>query len=136
MYKNITQEFMSEFCEKTTNEINKLRSKNEISQERIASLELKNEKYENIILRLSIMNEKVNLAEQKVNDLNKIMMKHFAYRGAKPQTQLVQPIVQPSVQPSAQPSVQHSVQPLVLNNPLNTPTVTLLQNPFQFNPTK
>ena len=124
MYKNITHEFMAEFCEKTTNEINQLKTKNEVSQERIASLELKNEKYENIILRLSIINEKVSLAEQKVNDLNKIMLKHFAYRGNKPSVQSVPSVLSvPSV-----PSVSQVV------NPLNQPT--LLQNPFSFNTTK
>ena len=111
---------MAEFCEKITNEINQLKSKNEVFQERIDSLELKNEKYENIILNL---NEKVSLAEQKVNDLNKVMIKHFAY--IKQSVFKIQP----------QNQLQHQVQPVI--NPLNPlPTTTLLQNPFQFNKTK
>ena len=95
MYKNITPELVTEFCEKTSNEINLLRTTNESLVNRISALELKLEKFENIKYRLDDMNEKVVLYEQKVNDLNKIMMKHFAYKAnIQPAAQVQQPVLQ------------------------------------------
>ena len=33
-----------------------------------------------MIFRLSVINDKMFAVEQKINELNKIMMKHFAYK--------------------------------------------------------
>jgi len=118
MYKNITQDFVADFCENTTSTLQHLNSKIEIMNDHIKALELKNEKFENLVYQISIINEKVVSAEQKVNDLNKIMMKHFAYKG------LQQPVLHPNLE---------VINPLKL--PLNS-TQTLLQNPFQFNTSK
>jgi hypothetical protein len=88
----ITQEMVGEFIDKTNNEILKLKEfdyKNII--ERINMIEIKreseraimNEKNENLLYRLTVLTEKCISVEQKVNDLNKIMMKHFAYKTNK-----------------------------------------------------
>jgi hypothetical protein len=100
MYKNITPELVTDFCEKTSNEIHMLRTTNESLVNRISALELKLEKFENIKFRLDDMNEKVILYEQKVSDLNKIMMKHFAYKAniQQPAAQVQQQVPKPSFQ--------------------------------------
>ena len=97
MYSNvqITQEMLSAFCESANTDFIKMKEdaklKNEMIaklNEQIAAIDLKietskilfNEKNENIIYRMSVLTEKMNAIEQKIIDLNKIMMKHFAYK--------------------------------------------------------
>ena len=95
MYRNITQEFMAEFCENTIKELQTLKDdakiKNEMVSnilENINAINLKietnrillSEKHDNMIFRLSVINDKMIAVEQKTNELNKIMMKHFAYK--------------------------------------------------------
>jgi len=95
MYRNITQEFMAEFCENTIKELQTLKDdakiKNEMVSnilENINAINLKietnrillSEKHDNMIFRLSVINDKIIAVEQKTNELNKIMMKHFAYK--------------------------------------------------------
>ena len=46
MYKNITQDFVAEFCENTTSTLQHLNSKMEIMNDHIKALDLKNEKFE------------------------------------------------------------------------------------------
>jgi len=69
----------SEIIKKLEDQLNKINLEKAVEQT----------KNENLIYKLSVINDKVISAEQKVNELNTIMMKHFAYR-----TQ-VQPQVQP-----------------------------------------
>jgi hypothetical protein len=97
MYSNvqITQEMLSTFCESANTDFIKMKEdaklKNEMIaklNEQIATMDLKietskilfNEKNENMIYRMSVLTEKMNAIEQKIVDLNKIMMKHFAYK--------------------------------------------------------
>ena len=97
MYRNvqITQEMLSEFCENIHTDLIKIKEDSKLKNEMISKLteqiiaiDLKmetnkiiiNEKNENLIFRLSVINDKIIALEQKVNDLNKIMMKHFAYK--------------------------------------------------------
>ena len=116
MYRNvqITQEMLSEFCENVHTDLIRLKDDSKIKNElitkindHITAIDLKietnkiliNEKNENIIYRLSVINEKMSALEQKMNDLNKIMMKHFAY---KKQEEKVKPPVQPTTVIGAQ----------------------------------
>jgi hypothetical protein len=94
----ITPESVGEFIDKTNNEILKLKEFNyQQLVERINMIEIKreseraiiNEKNENLLYRLTILTEKCNSVEQKVNDLNKIMMKHFAYKTNKSDSETV-----------------------------------------------
>ena len=94
----ITPELVGQFIDKTNNEILKLKEFNyQQLVERINMIEIKreseraiiNEKNENLLYRLSILTEKCNSVEQKVNDLNKIMMKHFAYKTNKSDNETV-----------------------------------------------
>ena len=95
MYKNITQEFMAEFCENTIKEIQTLKDDAKIKNEMVSNINesinainlkietnriLLSEKHDNMIFRLSVINDKMFAVEQKINELNKIMMKHFAYK--------------------------------------------------------
>ena len=110
MYRNvpITQEMLSEFCENVHSDLIKFKEdsklKNELISkinEHIIAIDLKietnkiliNEKNENIIYRLSVINEKMSALEQKMNDLNKIMMKHFAYKKQEEKVKPPPPIV-------------------------------------------
>ena len=95
MYKNITQEFMAEFCENTIKEIQTLKDDAKIKNEMVSNINesinainlkietnriLLSEKHDNMIFRLSVINDKMFAVEKKINELNKIMMKHFAYK--------------------------------------------------------
>ena len=94
----ITPESVGEFIDRTSNDICKLKEFNyQHLVDRINMMEMKreseraisNEKNENLLYRLTILTEKCNSVEQKVNDLNKIMMKHFAYKTNKPDNETV-----------------------------------------------
>ena len=85
----ITPESVGEFIDKTNNDICKLKEFNyQHIIDRINMMEMKreleiainNEKNENLLYRLTVLTEKCKSVEQKVDDLNKIMMKHFAYK--------------------------------------------------------
>lgn len=95
MYQPITQEFMAEFCENTIKEIQTLKDHAKIKNEMVSNINesiiainlkietnriLLSEKHDNMIFRLSVINDKMIAVEQKINELNKIMMKHFAYK--------------------------------------------------------
>ena len=85
----ITQETVGDFIDRTSNDICKLKEFNyQHIIDRINMMEMKreleiainNEKNENLLYRLTVLTEKCKSVEQKVDDLNKIMMKHFAYK--------------------------------------------------------
>jgi len=44
------------------------------------------EKIEHLIYKLSVIDDKINVNTQKVNELNNVLMKHFAYKMYKPPT--------------------------------------------------
>ena len=88
----ITQETVGEFIDRTNNEILKLKEFNYqhiidrinmIEMKRDSQMAISNEKNENLLYRLTVLTEKCNSVEQKVDNLNKIMMKHFAYKTNK-----------------------------------------------------
>ena len=141
MYRGIqiTQEILADFCDNTNKELTKLNEDAKIKnamvikiEEQLTALDLKietnrillSEKNDNMIYRLSVINDKMIAVEQKTNELNKIMMKHFAYKEYKeikenkdkkiiqvPQVPSfgnfpVQPLVQLPVQLPVQPPVQ------------------------------
>ena len=100
MYRGIqiTQEILADFCDNTNKELTKLNEDAKIKnamvikiEEQLTALDLKietnrillSEKNDNMIYRLSVINDKMIAVEQKTNELNKIMMKHFAYKESK-----------------------------------------------------
>ena len=149
MYRNITitQDMLSEFCENVHNDLIKLKEdsklKNEMISkinEHITAIDLKietnkiliNEKNENIIFRLSVLNDKMKDLEQKMNDLNKIMMKHFAYKKSVeiiPPTQTTAPPLSTTILPPLNGSIQN-IKPTGPPNPFsfNTQPTTVINN--------
>jgi len=98
-----TQESLSVFYNESQKNFIELREKINTQTETIKKLEdqlhvlslekaIKNEMNENLNYKLSVMNDKILAADQKVNDLNNIMMKHFAYKSE------IKQIQQPNVQ--------------------------------------
>ena len=102
---NITQEQLVSFCETTDKTLNLLVQENKTLSERLSKLEneklITNEKNELTLYKLTVMQDKINAAEQKVNDLNMIMIKYFAYKKQiKTETPAQTPVqVQTPVQP-------------------------------------
>jgi len=76
---------------KITEKTNTLCTQLEKMEERFLNMEIKleasklihQEKIENSNYKLSVLEEKINANNQKVNDLNNILMKHFAYKNNK-----------------------------------------------------
>ena len=140
MYKKtpLTQELLADFCDNVYTDLIIIKEdaklKNDMItklNEQLIAIDLKietnkiisNEKNENIHYKLSVINEKMIAVEQKMNDLNKIMMKHFAYNQFnKKNIQVPNPL--PNINPFP-----------ILNS---TPIVQVLNpnpNPFNINPT-
>ena len=136
MYRGIqiTQEMLADFCDNTNKELTKLNEDAKIKNamvikigEQLTALDLKietnrillSEKNDNMIYRLSVINDKMIAVEQKTNELNKIMMKHFAYKEYKEiKENKDKKIIQVPQVPSfgnfpVQPLVQLPVQPPV-----------------------
>ena len=118
MYRNLTNEFMGEFCENTTKELGQIRERiiiiektNDLLENRISILQTKNESYETLIYKISVISDKVISAEQKVNELNKIMMKHFAYKGLGSKIVPTLPTTFPSTLPNTLPNTLPSTLP-------------------------
>ena len=76
---------------KITEKTNALCAQLDKMEERFLNMEIKleasklihQEKIENSNYKLSVLEEKINGNNQKVNDLNNILMKHFAYKNNK-----------------------------------------------------
>jgi hypothetical protein len=118
---NFTQESLNVFYNETQKTFMELREKINTQTETIKKLEdqnnklilnraIENEKNETLLYKLSVMNDKILSSEQKVNDLNNIMMKHFAYKSKSvppsthstlPQTTLPTPAQGFTFQPKA-----------------------------------
>lgn len=98
-----TQESLLVFYNDTQKNFIELKSQSETikkleTQLNILTLQkaLESEKNENLLYKLSVMNDKILASEQKVNELNSIMMKYFAYKSenkqiVQPPTQIGQP---------------------------------------------
>ena len=71
---------------------------------------IENERNETLLYKLSVMNDRIQASEQKVNDLNNIMMKHFAYRCLTNQATPVNPVnpVGPTIVPTSVPPIQNT----------------------------
>ena len=97
---------------KITEKTNTLCAQLEKMEERFLNREIKleasklihQEKIENSNYKLSVLEEKINANNQKVNDLNNILMKHFAYKNNKnpqstttPQTNIPQSTLQTNI---------------------------------------
>jgi len=141
MYKKIqlTQELLADFCDNVHTDLIIIKEdaklKNDMISklnEQLIAIDLKietnkifsNEKNENILYKLSIINEKMIAVEQKMNDLNKIMMKYFAYNQFNKKNTQVSNLPPPNI------------NPFPILNP--TPIVQVLNpnpNPFNINTT-
>ena len=79
---------------KTNEKLNAMYTQLDKLEERFTNMEIKIEanklvhieKSENNNYKLSVLEEKINANNQKVNDLNNILMKHFAYKNLKNNT--------------------------------------------------
>jgi chromosome segregation ATPase len=102
MGTNFTNETLSLFYNETIKGFIEYKEKMNTQTESIKRLEdlidklrlekaVANEKNENLLYKLSVMNDKILASEQRVNDLNTIMMKHFAYRTNGPTPVPTQP---------------------------------------------
>jgi uncharacterized coiled-coil protein SlyX len=104
---------------KTNEKLNAMCTQLDKLEERFVNMEIKieanklvyNEKNESNNYKLSVLEEKINANNQKVNDLNNILMKHFAYKNLKNNT------VPPSTVP--QSTVPQSTVPPTAINPFS-----------------
>jgi hypothetical protein len=116
---------------KITEKTNALCTQLDKLEERFLNMEIKleanklvhQEKIESSNYKLSVLEEKINGNNQKVSDLNNILMKHFAYKNNK-NPQSTTPFSTPT-QNTLQTSIPQST-------PQSTPqtTATTIPNPF------
>jgi hypothetical protein len=107
---------------KITEKTNALLIQLEKMEERFLNMEIKleasklihQEKIENSNYKLSVLEEKINGNNQKVSDLNNILMKHFAYKNNK----------NPQSTTTHQTSIPHSTSTIPQT------TTTTIPNPF------
>lgn len=117
---------------KLTEKTNSLNSRLDKLEERFLNMEIKleanklvhNEKSESSNYKLSVLEEKINSNNQKVTDLNNILMKHFAYKNIKNSQSI--PLNTPSI-PSTQntQSIPQSTPSIPQSN-----TTSSVPNPF------
>ena len=92
MNNTFTQESLGLFYNETIKGFIEIKEKINSQNETIKKLEeqvhtfvlqkaVENEKNEMLLYKMGVINDKAISAEQKVNELNSIMMKHFAYKG-------------------------------------------------------
>jgi chromosome segregation ATPase len=128
-YNSLVIEVQSHLT-KINEKINTICSNLDKLEEKLVNMEIKleanklvnNEKTETNNYKLSVLEEKINSNNQKVNDLNNIMMKHFAYKSNKSNPQSNQ-----SNQINSQ-SISQSIIP-----PTNTIPQSITPNPFALN---
>jgi chromosome segregation ATPase len=112
---------------KITEKTNTLCTQLDKMEERFLNMEIKleasklihQEKIESSNYKLSVLEEKINANNQKVNDLNNILMKHFAYKNNKNPQSTITP--QTSI---PQTSIPQS------NSTIPQTTTTTIPNPF------
>jgi len=112
---------------KITEKTNTLCAQLDKMEERFLNMEIKleasklihQEKIESSNYKLSVLEEKINANNQKVNDLNNILMKHFAYKNNKNPQSTITP--QTSI---PQTSIPQS------NSTIPQTTTTTIPNPF------
>lgn len=113
---------------KITEKTNALLIQLEKMEERFLNMEIKleasklvhQEKIENSNYKLSVLEEKINGNNQKVSDLNNILMKHFAYKNNKnPQSTTI-----------PQQSNSNIPQTNSTQNTIPQTTTTTIPNPF------
>ena len=110
MNSHITPDYVARFIETTEKQFKDLEEKIKILEtDKLVTIE----KNEHLIYKISVLQEKVNASEQKVNELNNIMLKHFAYKAN----------ILPPISPQPTPTLP----------PISTqPTPNLPQQPFTF----
>lgn len=124
-YNSLVIEVQSHLT-KINEKINTICSNLDKLEEKLLNMEIKleanklvnNEKTESNNYKLSVLEEKINSNNQKVNDLNNIMMKHFAYKSNKSNQ---------NNQINSQ-SIPQSIIP-----PTNTIPQSITPNPFALN---
>jgi hypothetical protein len=107
MNNHITPDYVARFIETSEKQFLKIEERlNDLNLKLETNKILTTEKSEMLLYKLSVIQDKINANDQKVNELNTIMMKHFAYKskssGPVPRDML--PTRSPSVTPPvAQP---------------------------------
>jgi hypothetical protein len=99
-------------------------------EEKLLNMEIKleanklvsNEKNETSNYKLSVLEEKINSNNQKVNDLNNIMMKHFAYKSNKS-----------TIPQSNQSNQSNQINQSMIPNTISPISTTISPNPFAMN---
>jgi uncharacterized coiled-coil protein SlyX len=107
---------------KTNEKLNAMCTQLDKLEERFVNMEIKieanklvyNEKNESNNYKLSVLEEKINANNQKVNDLNNILMKHFAYKNLKNNTVPPSTVPQSTVPPSTVPPT--AINPFSIQN--------------------
>jgi len=113
---------------KITEKTNALFTQLEKMEERFLNMEIKleasklihQEKIENSNYKLSVLEEKINGNNQKVNDLNNILMKHFAYKNNKNPQNTTTP--QTSIPQSTIPQTSIPQSTTTIPNPFAMPS--------------
>ena len=88
MSNHITPDYVARFIETSEKQFLKIEQYFKEFEERLNDINLKletnkiltTEKNENLLYKLSVVQDKINANDQKINDLNNIMMKYFAYK--------------------------------------------------------
>ena len=106
MNSHITPDYVARFIETSEKQILKIVERlNDLNLKLETNKILTTEKSEMLLYKLSVVQDKINANDQKVNELNTIMMKHFAYKNKSgpvprdmlptPSTVVTPPIAQP-----------------------------------------
>jgi predicted nuclease with TOPRIM domain len=103
LFYNDTQKNFIELKEKFTTQNEIIKKLEEQINKMLLEKAIENEKTQSLNYKLSVMNDKITSCEQKVSDLNNIMMKHFAYKSANLPTTLPQQTTLPTNQPTTLP---------------------------------
>jgi len=81
MNNHITPDYVARFIETSEKQFLKIEEHlNDLNLKLETNKILTTEKSENLIYKLSVVQEKIIANDQKINELNNIMMKYFAYK--------------------------------------------------------
>jgi len=107
MNSHITPDYVARFIETSEKQFLKIEERlNDINLKLETNKILTTEKSEMLLYKLSVIQDKITANDQKVNELNTIMMKHFAYKNKSKSDLLQSPIVPHVTPPITQPITQ------------------------------
>ena len=130
IFYNESVKKFSEFKEKINTQNELIKKLDDLINKMILEKAITNEKNENLLYKMSIMGDKIIASENKVNELNNIMMKHFAYRSG-----IIQNPTPPQVQMPTPPQVQMPTpngNGFIFQNPIISDPMSTSVKPFSF----